>query len=83
MKDEVIQLAISMSPITMGECANHLSDEFKEVHHHVKSEPPPTPASYEVVASTSLGIHAIIASIQSITILLKSFTELSFRLPIV
>lgn len=29
MDDEIIQHAISMSLITIGECANHLSEELK------------------------------------------------------
>jgi uncharacterized protein with HEPN domain len=30
LQDDIIQHAISMSLITIGECANHLSEEFKE-----------------------------------------------------
>ncbi|MCL2351825.1 MAG: DUF86 domain-containing protein [Firmicutes bacterium] len=36
LKDDVIQHAISMSLITIGECANHLSDEFKKRHSHIE-----------------------------------------------
>ena len=36
LQDEIIQRAISMSLITIGECANHLSDKFKETHSHIE-----------------------------------------------
>lgn len=34
--NDVLQHAIAMSLITIGECANHLSETFKEKHHEVK-----------------------------------------------
>jgi len=36
LRDEVVQHAVSMSLITIGECANHLSDAFKETHSHIE-----------------------------------------------
>jgi len=36
LQDEIIQHAISMSLITIGECANHLSMEFREEYHEVE-----------------------------------------------
>ena len=34
--DDVIQHAISMSLLTIGECANHLSDKFKKKHPQIQ-----------------------------------------------
>lgn len=34
--DDVIQHAVSMSLITIGECANHLSDDFKERYSEIE-----------------------------------------------
>lgn len=34
--DSIIQHAISMSLITIGECANHLSEEFKEAYSEIE-----------------------------------------------
>ncbi len=36
LSDEIIQHAIAMSLITIGECANHLSEQFKMKHNHVQ-----------------------------------------------
>ncbi|MCL1875064.1 MAG: DUF86 domain-containing protein [Synergistaceae bacterium] len=36
LSDDVFQHAISMSLITIGECANHLSEEFKEHHPQIQ-----------------------------------------------
>ena len=36
LRDDVVQHAISMSLITIGECANHLSENFKEAHSHIE-----------------------------------------------
>jgi len=36
LQDEIVQHAISMSLITIGECANHLSEEFKEMYSHIE-----------------------------------------------
>lgn len=35
MSDEILQHAIAMSLITIGECANHLSESFMEKHSEV------------------------------------------------
>jgi uncharacterized protein with HEPN domain len=35
MSDEIIQHAIAMSLITIGECANHLSEAFMNKHNKV------------------------------------------------
>jgi len=36
LHDEILQHAISMSLITIGECANHLSDGFKDTHPEIE-----------------------------------------------
>jgi uncharacterized protein with HEPN domain len=36
LKDLLLQHALSMSILTVGECANRLSDEFKEFHPQVE-----------------------------------------------
>ena len=36
LNDDVLQHALSMSLITIGECANHLSEEFKSKHRQVE-----------------------------------------------
>ena len=36
LNDEIIQHAICMALITIGECANHLSLEFKENHSDIE-----------------------------------------------
>ncbi len=36
LNSDTIQRAISMSLITIGECANHLSTEFKERHPEIE-----------------------------------------------
>lgn len=36
LQDDVIQHAISMSLITIGECANHLSEEFKDKYPQIE-----------------------------------------------
>ena len=36
LADDVIQHAISMSLLTIGECANHLSEKFREGHPQVE-----------------------------------------------
>ena len=36
LNDSVIQHAVCMSLITIGECANHLSAEFRNKHSHVE-----------------------------------------------
>ena len=36
LKDEIIQHAISMSLINIGECANRLSDDFKNKHADIE-----------------------------------------------
>lgn len=36
LRDEVVQHAVSMSLITIGECANHLSETFKELHDEIE-----------------------------------------------
>ena len=36
LADDVIQHALSMALITIGECANHLSDEFKNQHPDIE-----------------------------------------------
>ncbi|MCL2055463.1 MAG: DUF86 domain-containing protein [Oscillospiraceae bacterium] len=36
LSDETIQRASSMSLITLGECVNHLSDEFRERHSEIE-----------------------------------------------
>ena len=36
LKDDVIQHAVSMSLITIGECANHLSDGFKKKYSQIE-----------------------------------------------
>ena len=36
LNDELLQHAIMMSIITIGECANHLSDKFKNKNSHVE-----------------------------------------------
>jgi len=36
LKDDILQHAISMSLITIGECANHLSAAFKESHPNIE-----------------------------------------------
>ena len=36
LQNEIIQHAISMSFITIGECANHLSAEFKERYNEIE-----------------------------------------------
>ena len=36
LQNSVVQHAISMSLITIGECANHLSEEFKEKHPQIE-----------------------------------------------
>ena len=35
MHNDIVQHAITMSLITIGECANHLSEEFKEDHYQI------------------------------------------------
>lgn len=36
LQDELLQHAIMMSLITIGECANHLTDEFKEDNSQIE-----------------------------------------------
>ncbi len=36
LTNEIIQHAIAMSLITIGECANHLSEQFKKKHSDVE-----------------------------------------------
>jgi len=36
LANEVLQHALSMSLITIGECANHLSDSFKACHSDIE-----------------------------------------------
>ena len=36
LQDEVLQHALTMSLITIGECANHLSDSFKDAHPEIE-----------------------------------------------
>ena len=36
LQNSVVQHAISMSLITIGECANHLSEDFKEKHPQIE-----------------------------------------------
>ena len=36
LQDDIIQHAISMSLITIGECANHLSDYFRAKHTQIE-----------------------------------------------
>ncbi len=36
LSDDLLQHAITMSLITIGECANHLSDEFKNEHAEIE-----------------------------------------------
>jgi len=36
LQDEILQHAITMSIIIIGECANHLSDNFKEKHSQIQ-----------------------------------------------
>ena len=36
LMDDVLQHAISMSLLTIGECANHLSDKFKKNHPQIQ-----------------------------------------------
>ena len=36
LNNDLLQHAIMMSIITIGECANHLSDDFKEEHHYIE-----------------------------------------------
>jgi uncharacterized protein with HEPN domain len=36
LKNELLQHAVSMSLITIGECANHLSDDFREAHDEIE-----------------------------------------------
>ena len=36
MNNEVLQHALAMSLVTLGECANHLSDDFKETHSDIE-----------------------------------------------
>jgi uncharacterized protein with HEPN domain len=36
LKDDVMQHAVTMSLITIGECANHLSDEFIAAHTEIE-----------------------------------------------
>lgn len=36
LTNEIIQHAIAMSLITIGECANHLSEQFKRKHNEVE-----------------------------------------------
>ena len=35
LRDETLQHALSMSILTIGECANRLSDEFKDCHTQI------------------------------------------------
>jgi len=36
LTNDVLQHALSMALITIGECANHLSDEFKNQHPNIE-----------------------------------------------
>ncbi|MDR1157155.1 MAG: DUF86 domain-containing protein [Oscillospiraceae bacterium] len=36
LHDETLQHALSMSILTIGECANHLSDDFKDRHPKIE-----------------------------------------------
>jgi uncharacterized protein with HEPN domain len=36
LDDQTLQHALSMSILTIGECANRLSDEFKDRHPHIE-----------------------------------------------
>jgi uncharacterized protein with HEPN domain len=36
LSDETLQHALSMSILTIGECANRLSDEFKDCHQQIE-----------------------------------------------
>ena len=36
LRNETLQHALSMAILTIGECANRLSDEFKDLHHQVE-----------------------------------------------
>ncbi len=36
LKNETVQRAVSMSLITIGECANHLSNAYKENHPEIE-----------------------------------------------
>ena len=49
LSDKVIQHAIAMSLITIGECANHLSDEFKEKHNGVEW--------YQIIGVRNIAAH--------------------------
>ncbi|MDR1193096.1 MAG: DUF86 domain-containing protein [Peptococcaceae bacterium] len=36
LRDDTLQHALSMSILTIGECANHLSDEFKDCNQQIE-----------------------------------------------
>jgi len=38
LNNDLLQHAVMMSIITIGECANHLSDKFKLKHSHIEWE---------------------------------------------
>ena len=54
LKDEIIQHAIAMSLITIGECANHLSDGFKKKHPQINW--------IEIIAVRNIAAHRNIAA---------------------
>ena len=49
LRDEVIQRATSMSLITVGECANHLSEKFRTNYPHIQW--------IEIVAVRNIAAH--------------------------
>ena len=49
LNDELIQHAVMMSIITIGECANHLSDEFKFKYSHIEWE--------QIIAVRNIAAH--------------------------
>ena len=49
LQDEIIQHAITMSLITIGECANHFSDTFKDKHNQIPW--------VKVIATRNIAVH--------------------------
>ena len=49
LSDKIIQHAVCMSLITIGECANHLSEEFIEANSQI--------AWFEIIAVRNISAH--------------------------
>ena len=48
-QDDIIQHAMTMSLITIGECANHFSDTFKDKHNQIPW--------VKVIATRNIAVH--------------------------